>query len=109
MKNEYAIINKILLEKKIQQLKNEESEYYKFRHEAGTFDAIYMAKTSQAIDLLTEIISQSIPLIPEIEKAFNVGVNSQFEVQEKNLTNKEDIRDYHQKKLINISNLKLDI
>ncbi len=92
MNNEYIIVNKTTIEKRIEELKKDGKIMWWLER-----------------DTLQQIISQSTPLIPEIEKAFNVGVNSQFEVQEKNLTNKEDIRGYHQKKLINISNLKLDI
>ena len=71
MKNEYAIINKTFLEDKIQELKNQKREHYEV--DTGTFDVISMAKISQSIDLLTEILSQSTPLIPEIDAAIQFG------------------------------------
>ena len=100
MRHEYIIVNKTALQKRLEELE------FQREREPDNYTQSYL---DGKIKQLNEVILKSTPLIPEIEKAFNVGVNSQFEVQEKNLTNKEDIRDYHQKKLINISDLKLDI
>ena len=72
MKDEYIIINKTAIEKRIKELEKERQEHEKVP--IGMFDSIWAAKTSQAIDLLIEILSQSTPLIPEIEKAFDEGV-----------------------------------
>ena len=71
MNNEYIILNKTLLADKILELKKEREEHEKV--DIGMFDAIWAAKTTQAIDLLEEILSLSTPLIPEIENAFDAG------------------------------------
>ena len=68
MNNEYIILNKTLLADKILELKKEREEHEKV--DIGMFDAIWAAKTTQAIDLLEEIISLSTPLIPEKKKVF---------------------------------------
>lgn len=92
---EYIIINKTAIQKRIEELEKSKiglspnldtSEYYNIE-----------AK----INLLKEILSQSTPLIPELEKVYDVGrssFNSALSYEEC----KEDYYDY-------ISNLKLDI
>jgi hypothetical protein len=103
MNNEYIILNKTLLADKILELKKEREEHEKV--DIGMFDAIWAAKTTQAIDLLEEILSLSTPLIPEIEKAFDAGYDlntwEQLEIpnEERDYLNEQDY----------ISNLKLDI
>lgn len=97
-KDQYIIVSKTAIQKRIEELEN-----------YPVYDSKEGSMIDDEIRNLKKILFQSTPLIPVLEDAFNIGANSQFEVQEKNLTNKEEIRDYHQKKLINISNLKLNI
>lgn len=60
-KNEYIIVNKSAIEKRIENL------------ELIICDGKPSGKDFIEAELLIEIISQSIPLIPEIEKAFEAG------------------------------------
>ena len=83
MKNEYIIINKTAIQKRIEDLRqvcNKELGY--------ASDKIYFE--------LEHLLSQSTPLIPEIEKAFDVGFSTP------DFCYKDDKQEY-------ISNLKLDI
>lgn len=94
MKEEFIIINKSVLEKRIEELKKP-IVYY---------DGIYVSDSQNAqIELIEELLSQSTALIPEIEKAFDKGVCA---IQENNSKLKVKMpkakQDY-------ISNLKLDI
>lgn len=98
--DEYIIINKTAIQKRIEELEKERQEHEKVP--IGTFDSIWAAKTSQAIDLLREILSQSTPLIPEIEKAFKEGYRT--------LNNTSfDSKGYNGVEKNYISNLKLNI
>ena len=97
MKDEYIIINKTAIQKRIEELEQIEQELIKNGHK--------FAVTRGKIDELISLLSQSTPLIPEIEKAFDAGsnwgedcANSKIGVGEDYL-NKQDY----------ISNLKLDI
>ena len=92
MKNEYIIINRTSIEKRIEELEKD-IQYYKANiHYAA------MHETAKVKLELENLLSQSTPLIPEIEKAWetcsklrsgqNVGVRNKTEY---------------------ISNLKLDI
>lgn len=90
MKDEYTIINKSVLEKRIEDWEN---KYGNEDNESSS--EIYM--------LLKEILSQSIPLIPEIEKAFDAG----FKTKQQGILMKRI--EYTQQKQDYISNLKLDI
>lgn len=101
MKDEYVIINKTAIQKRIEELEEERQEHEKVP--IRMFDSIWAAKTSQAIDLLREILSQSTPLIPEIEKAFDAG--KEYGFYEAHNANSGDIPDND----TYISNLKLDI
>lgn len=65
MENEYVIINKTKLLKRIEELKKLQS---------STDRIIYADKYYAKEVELKEILSQSIPLIPEIEKAYDAGV-----------------------------------
>lgn len=85
MKEEYIIINKTAILKRIEEWVN------KFGNEDSE-------SVSEAIHLFQSLSSQSTPLIPEIEKAFYGGQRS---LKEKVLPKKTS-QDY-------ISNLKLDI
>ena len=93
--DEYIIINKTAIQKRIEELERE----FKFLGES--FDS----RTSGEYHTLKKLLSQSTPLIPEIEKAFDAGsdygedcANSSMGVGE-DYPNKQDY----------ISNLKLDI
>ena len=97
MKNEYITINKSVLEKRIEELK-----------EISPLDRLcYDGMIECEERVLKQILSQSTPLIPEIEKAFDAGIDfisdaSDFpmgDAKKKDSLSKEDY----------ISNLKLDI
>lgn len=77
MKDEYIIINRTALEKRMEELNSEDGKDLRER------------------SVIKQILSQSIPLIPEIEKAFGLGAAN-------NAIGKPSLSDY-------ISNLKLDI
>ena len=93
MKDEYIIVNKTAIQKRIDDLIAE------FRGKVGYNMALC------EVDDLKQIISQSIPLIPEIEKAFDAGYDlntfEQLEIpnEERDCLNTQDY----------INNLKLEI
>ena len=96
MKDEYIIIiNKTAIQQRIEELEN-------FRKNSSSDNNDYY---QGQIKSLKEILSQSIPLIPEIEKAFDAGYDlntwEQLEIpnEERDYLNTQDY----------ISNLKLDI
>lgn len=95
MKDEYIIINKIKVLSKIEEIHNE-------RKKLNTGNLPCQEARGQlqvALNILGEILSQSTPLIPEIEKAFNAGFDADLlTLAELNCT----VKDY-------IANLKLDI
>lgn len=70
-KDEYIIINKTAIEKGIAEWKAELQEY--FKAPVGKFNSDQVSTLQQAIDTAREILSQSTPLIPEIEKAWESG------------------------------------
>ena len=84
----YIIINKDTLEKRIEELEIaiKTLSLYPLNLSDRFID-------SAKIEALKEILSQSTPLIPEIEKAFMEGKNSHWQTEAKHY----------------ISNLKLDI
>jgi hypothetical protein len=90
MNNEYRIFNATPIQKRIEELKESlatsEAHNDKIRAGIETFE----------IKQLEWCLSQSTPLIPEIEKAFDLGFSTPESCY------KEDKQDY-------ISNLKLDI
>ena len=92
MKNEYIIINKSQIEKRIEELKESlatsEAHNDKIRASIETFE----------IKQLEWCLSQSTPLIPEIEKSISYGIRKSFSSKK----HSEVKQDY-------ISNLKLDI
>ena len=65
MNNEYIIANKTDIQKRIEELESTEA--------ADRKDGIEIYKEMY---VLKQILSQSTPLIPEIEKAFNYGTIS---------------------------------
>lgn len=94
MKNEYIIINKTALEKRVKEL---EKEIYEYRDEQDYLDGLM-----QEYNTIKGILRQSIPLLPEIEKAFDT-----IEVFD-SITGYPDISIVQQKKDY-LKNLKLDI
>lgn len=98
MKDEYIIINKTAIQKRIEELEQIEQELIKNGHK--------FAVTRGKIDELISLLFQSTPLISEIEKAWEDGRNGtalvgNFPFVETKYVNKTS-KDY-------ISNLKLDI
>ncbi len=94
MDNEYIIVNKTTLEKKIEELEKE----LKYLNGADAYVNL------GAINALQQILSQSTPLILEIEKAFDTGKTAY-------ITSKyiHDTPSFEDQKKDHISNLKLDI
>ena len=96
--NEYIIINKTAILKRIQELKKYCVE--------GKCSPAEFATFNHSILELKEILSQSTPLIPEIEKSFDAGHclsgRSNFRKETKEYKSYIDKQDY-------ISNLKLDV
>ena len=92
MKEEYIIINKKAIQQRIEELEKQ------FKGKVGYNMAL------GEIQSLKQILSQSTPLIPEIEKAHNVGTNYGCYLQGGSYDQNDniDVEDY-------ISNLKLDI
>lgn len=98
MKDEYIIINKTVLKKRIEGLEKQ------IRELKRNGDGNYTDLPEDLKKELEDVLSQSIPLIPEIEKAFWEG--HQYESQNLNRQQKN----YMSKLAKNyISNLKLDI
>lgn len=108
MKDEYIIINKTQIQQRIEELEKEKVLHEKV--DIGMFDSIWAAKTSQAIDLLKEILSQSTPLIPEIEKAFTKGERYGWDTH-KSISNIDEMKEKIKIQSLEnyITNLKLDI
>ena len=71
MNNEYIIVNKTAIQKRIEEWETELQECYKAP--VGKFNSDYVSTLQQAIATAREILSQSTPLIPEIEKAYFEG------------------------------------
>ena len=88
MNNEYIIVDKTKILKRIEEMEKG-MEVFSFSKTHNTTMAAYEATLST----LKQIISQSTPLIPEIEKAFIDGKNSHWQTGS----------DYY------ISNLKIDL
>lgn len=88
--NQYVIISKIAILKRIEELEKQRDEY---SFNPNRTEDYY--RYNSIIKVLKEILSQSTPLIPEIEKAFGLGAAN-------NANGKPLLSDY-------ISNLKLDI
>ena len=99
MKDEYIIINRTTLKKRIEELKKEletlgdtcEGEIHTHGYMFGE------------INQLDKILSQSVPLIPEIEKAFLAGRSID------NIDSIDDIKPTYTQFEDYIPNLKLDI
>lgn len=74
MSNEYIIINKTSIQKRIEELEKElqNLENLERKYRDKSWDEQYAILPEQ-IDLLKAILSQSTPLIPVVEKAFDEG------------------------------------
>lgn len=99
--NEYIIVNKTAIQKRIEELEKE----IEFYNKVGALSINpNKVKTETELSLLKQILSQSTPLLPEIEKAFWEG--HQYESQNLNRQQKN-----YMSKLAEhyTSNLKLDI
>ena len=98
MKDEYVIISKTAIQKRIEELESKIIPNPNFNSEIDSHNLLFMAKQNE----LNKIISQSTPLIPEIEKAytkaFSEGIVFGMHTEYKYKTS----QDY-------IANLKLDI
>jgi wobble nucleotide-excising tRNase len=92
MNNEYIIVNKTAIQKRIEELERQIKE--SSIEETGEYDF----QCEDKIEELNLVLSQSTPLIPEIDKAFDAG----SERCEFGYGNANDKQDY-------ITNLKLDI
>jgi hypothetical protein len=93
MKDEYIIINKTAIQQKIEELE----------WSLGNIPESYIPKHEAQIYALKEILSQSTPLIPEIEKAVLEGVNSIHFENDGSYWREDDVVETY------IANLKLDI
>lgn len=93
--NQYVIISKIAILKRIEELEKQRDEY---SFNPNRTEDYY--RYNSIIKVLKEILSQSTPLIPEIEKALNyvAPIHARMDYQ----THCKLKQDY-------ISNLKLDI
>jgi len=102
MKDEYIIINKTAIQKRIEEL---EKQYGLLSNKSDRL----LSDIEEEREIvgeqrgLSQILSQSTPLIPEIERAFDEGVNA---IQENNNKLKVTMPKAKQEY---ISNLKLDI
>lgn len=96
MKNEYIIINKTLIQKKIEELE----EKIAFYNKVG---ALHLnpnkVKAETEISLLKQILSQSTPLIPVVGNAWDASLAFNHPAGFDSGINKQDY----------IANLKLDI
>lgn len=108
MKDEFIIINKTVIQKRIERLKQSREV------EPDNYQQSYL---NGKIKVAEEILSQSTPLIPEIEKAFDEGQNRmQHEIIER-LGLRYQTEQISQSTILNmevhsedyITNLKLDI
>lgn len=101
MKDEYIIINKTAIENRIAELESKIVPNPNFDSEIDSYNLLFMTKQNE----LNKILSQSIPLIPEIEKAFDAG--DRYRYWENN--DSRNIPSHIIDKEDYISNLKLDI
>ena len=125
MKDKYIIISKTTLEKRIEELFTEakelleedglewQDEFLNYKDFSPNFEEYsdnskYFYIIMGKIESLQDFLSQSTPLIPEIEKAFDAGEKRGYEIPSFQMrgmpvnTENPTVKDY-------ISNLKLDI
>ena len=102
MKDEYIIINKTAIQKRIEELER----LYKGCEKPSIQGTLYYQLNIE----LKKILSQSTPLIPEIEKAFTKGERYGWDSQ-KSIGNIDEMREKIKLQSLDnyITNLKLDI
>ena len=122
MKDEYIIINKSVLEKRIEELFTEakelleedglewQDEFLNYKDFSPNFEGYsdnskYFYIIMGKIESLQDFLSQSTPLIPEIEKAFDAGSDYGEDCANSSMGVGED----YPNKQNYISNLKLDL
>ena len=97
MKDEYIIINKTAIQKRIDELEEE------YKSESAYQFNTYGDKLIKEILILKQILSKSTSLIPEIEKAIQYGIK----IESSNI--RVDYEKYSSAENQYIANLKLDI
>ena len=103
MESEYIIVNKTAIQKRIEELKKEYSQKTEIN------DDQWCSIIAGQIIALKQILSQSTPLIPEIEKAFDAKQFEEYkEISFDGGENYETVITIKEKQEY-ISNLKLDI
>lgn len=102
---EYIIINKTTLEKRIERLEKQRDEY---SFNPNRTEDYY--RYNSMIKILKEILSQSTSLIPEIEKAFTKGERYGWDTH-KSISNIDEMKEKIKIQSLEnyITNLKLDI
>ena len=94
MEDEYIIINKTAIQKRIEELEKQRNSEHKKGHDKSAL------RYENTILELKQILFQSTDLIPEIEKAYDKGrVSAEVGSDDKDYVSKQDY----------ILNLKLDI
>lgn len=68
---EYIIINKTAIQKRIEELEKEVAFYHKV---GASHLSPNKVKVETELSLLKQILSQSTPLAPEIDKAYDAGI-----------------------------------
>jgi len=96
MEDEYIIINKTAVHKRIEELEKQRNSEHKKGHDKSAL------RYENTILELKQILSQSTPLIPQIEKAYDAGLKSDMEYFIE-LPKHKNLRQNY------ITNLKLDI
>lgn len=95
MKDEYIIINKTDIQKRIEEWESELQEC--FKAPIGKFNSDYVSTLQQAIATARDILSQSTPLIPEIEKHSIAFVKSLLNCTVSRAISINNIEKYHPK------------
>lgn len=92
--NEYIIVNKTIIEKRIEELETKLVPNPQNDQSIDSYNLLFLAKQNE----LQQVLSQSTPLVPEILKSIEFGALMNKGMSKIN----KQIKDY-------ISNLKLDI
>ena len=106
MDNEYIIISKTAIGKRIEELEKQMNECISHASKTGDYDYQF----EDRLDELKQVLSQSTPLIPEIKKAFTAGERYGWDSQ-KSIGNIDEMREKIKLQSLDnyITNLKLDI
>lgn len=96
-KEEYIIINKTAIQKRIEELEKQMNEYISHASKTGDYDYQF----EDRLDELKQVLYQSTPLLPELQKTWNAAYIDALSIDQE--TYKPlFFEDY-------IANLKLDI